>query len=672
MLHYILQVMVFQLVFLLIFDLFLKKETFFNWNRAYLMLTAIFSLVLPFLKFNSLAAFRQDPFVVKLPAIIIGEAQTTLDPIVANYAGITIEPESMAVWKILLFVGMGIMVFFFLIKVSRLYVLYQKNPKQREGELLIVNLFNSSTAFSFFHYVFMGEGIPKRDRTCILEHETVHVKQLHTLDLLFFELLRIVFWFNPFAYMYQSRVATLHEYIADSKALKFQNKKTYYNQLLSQVFDTRQFSFVNPFFKKSLVKKRIVMLSKAKSRQRNSLKYALLLPLIAGMLFYVSCHKESLGNEDPSAFDLSQYSYSMEKGSNVMTKETKIIYEAYENFLRSHPNYVSWARIDDNRNIVSYSVHPIEEPVPETWNKLEVSSKQNGSYLMYMDLDSSENIITETEEIEVIESDRIEVPFSIIEIVPTIEECAKNFKSNAERKKCTSDFIAKHVNKNFNTQLATQLGLNGRQRINVIFKIDTRGNVVNVRSRAPHPGLEEEAIRVINTLPTFIPGKQKGKAVTVPYSLPILFQVNGTAENSEETAQANDEADVMKNVAQDIGLTEIPFSVVEVAPKFKDCTMTSNSDAKKCTSQSVSDFVNENFNIKLAKQNGLVGRQRINVIFKIDQQGNVINIRARASSPVLEQEARRVIGNLPKFTPGTYRGRAVVVPYSLPILFDVQ
>jgi protein TonB len=88
-----------------------------------------------------------------------------------------------------------------------------------------------------------------------------------------------------------------------------------------------------------------------------------------------------------------------------------------------------------------------------------------------------------------------------------------------------SEKISQHVNKNFNTELAGDLGLSGRQRISVIFKIDKNGNITDVRSRAPHPGLEREAARVINKLPKMQPGKQRGKAVTVQYSLPIIFQV---------------------------------------------------------------------------------------------------------------------------------------------------
>ncbi len=135
-----------------------------------------------------------------------------------------------------------------------------------------------------------------------------------------------------------------------------------------------------------------------------------------------------------------------------------------------------------------------------------------------------ETEIVEVEEVEVEEVEEdIEVPFAVIENVPVFPGCEKG--NNAAKKKCMSDKIAKFVNRKFNTDLAGDLGLSGRQRINVIFKIDKTGNIIGVRARAPHPGLEKEAKRVIKMLPKMKPGKQRGKAVTVPYSLPIIFQV---------------------------------------------------------------------------------------------------------------------------------------------------
>ncbi len=135
-----------------------------------------------------------------------------------------------------------------------------------------------------------------------------------------------------------------------------------------------------------------------------------------------------------------------------------------------------------------------------------------------------ETEIVEVEEIEVEEVEEdIEVPFAVIENVPVFPGCEKG--NNAKKKKCMSEKISKFVNRKFNTELAGDLGLSGRQRINVIFKIDKSGNITGIRARAPHPGLEKEAKRVIGQLPKMKPGRQRGKPVTVPYSLPIIFQV---------------------------------------------------------------------------------------------------------------------------------------------------
>jgi len=108
--------------------------------------------------------------------------------------------------------------------------------------------------------------------------------------------------------------------------------------------------------------------------------------------------------------------------------------------------------------------------------------------------------------------------------VPIYPGC-ESMKNNDQRKKCMSEKIDEFVRKKFNADLGSQLGLTGINRVIVQFKIDKNGNVTDVRSRAPHPRLEQEAARVINALPKMQPGKQRGKPVGVMYSLPIVFQV---------------------------------------------------------------------------------------------------------------------------------------------------
>jgi protein TonB len=167
---------------------------------------------------------------------------------------------------------------------------------------------------------------------------------------------------------------------------------------------------------------------------------------------------------------------------------------------------------------------PPPPPVPEEIKVVEDEKEVEETIIKSTETNQEEKIV-KVKDVKVVEvEDDIEVPFAVIENVPIFPGCEKESGNNA-KKQCMSDKIAEFVNKKFNTELAGDLGLSGKQRISVIFKIDKNGEITNVQARAPHPGLEKEAKRVIGLLPKMQPGKQRGKAVTVPYSLPILFQV---------------------------------------------------------------------------------------------------------------------------------------------------
>nr|WP_321232858.1 hypothetical protein [uncultured Psychroserpens sp.] len=117
---------------------------------------------------------------------------------------------------------------------------------------------------------------------------------------------------------------------------------------------------------------------------------------------------------------------------------------------------------------------------------------------------------------------------------------------------------------------------------------------------------------------------------------------------------------------------EVPFHQVEQAPTFPGCEAKDNDSRKLCTVEAISKFVNQNFNKDITSGLGLTGKQRINCFFKIDLEGNITFIQTRAPNAVLSQEADRVIRLLPKMSPGLQRGRPVMVPYSLPITFNIE
>ncbi|WP_169306793.1 TonB family protein [Pedobacter polaris] len=151
-------------------------------------------------------------------------------------------------------------------------------------QLFAINrLFNkadANDAFSFFNKKSVAENLPERATVDL--HEDIHVKQLHTIDVIFFEILGIITWFNPVIYLYKKSIKNIHEYLADEAAAKFQgDKEMYALLLLSHAFGVKPNNLTNGFLTKSMIKKRIYMLHKQRSTKVAILKYGLFVPLFA-------------------------------------------------------------------------------------------------------------------------------------------------------------------------------------------------------------------------------------------------------------------------------------------------------------------------------------------------------------------------------------------------------
>ena len=603
MAQYIIQIIAFQAFFLLVYDVFLKRETFFNWNRVYLIGTSLASLILPFIKVTAFNQMVPQDYIVILPEIFIGNTVQQTTQVVLPEIEIANQGFS---WNIetIFYLGIIIASLLFIFKMAHICLLIYKNPKRWKGNVLLVKLINSTSAFSFFNYVFLGSNLKEEQQNIIIKHELVHVTQKHTLDLLFFEAQRILFWFNPLVYMYQARVRSLHEYIADQEALKTQNKSDYYQNLLTLVFETENVSFINAFFKKSLIKKRIMMLSKSKSKQIVKLKYALLIPVVLLMLAYSSSYAQDIkvSNETTQVMSDNELKEKLKKELSELKEKTENKFNALQQFHkktdkylatreeyyrtqisfqemlgltndipdsdrrslkelkhkldRTYDEYLEWKKTNEAKEIWENNTHDgiLRLLVDDFKNLTEEEKKRQENFIQLMVKDDSfhaliitdgkgfmksemiqeKNIKTQNET-KIIES--VEVPFTVIEQPPMFEGC-ETLSTTNEQRNCTSIAITKHVQNNFNTDLAGDLGLTGRQLIRVMFKINKEGNIVGVKSRAPHPKLEEEAVRVIQSLPKMIPGKQKGETVTVPYSLPIIFQV------AEKDSVSNKKGDI--------------------------------------------------------------------------------------------------------------------------------
>ena len=431
MIEYVFQVLIFQLVFLVFYDLFLSKLTFFKANRLYLLLVLGVSFVIPTvgslissyisdLSGNTFTEFQS----------VIPEINLTPDSSVATRKGISLHSIVLVIYGL----GFFIASFRFAQKLFSIWKLYRGGKVISNGRTVLVMLDQDIASFSFFKYIFISSKEGGKELDLVLDHERIHYREYHSVDKMVLELIKVVFWFNPLIYLYQNRIDILHEYQTDSSLTQTHKTHDYINILLEYNFKVPDMSIVNSFYKESQIKKRIKMLTKNNSKVIHKLKYIAILPLVFLMMFISSCTSQAQDEAE----------------SVVKSKE-----------------------------------------------------------------------LDKTSRVEEIVED---IPFSSVQEVPVYPGCEN--MTNEEKKACFNKSMQNFVTTEFDSNLAKSLGLEADvKRIYVLFKIDTDGNVIDIRARAPHKDLEKEAIRTIQNLPQMQPGKSEGKAVGVKYSLPIVFKV---------------------------------------------------------------------------------------------------------------------------------------------------
>jgi len=254
-------------LFFVVFKLLLQKETFFFWNRVYLLAALPLSFLLPALHLHS-------PFLT---------APVPVDP-----AGpLLMSPTSSSNgWNEILlavyFGGVLACLVRFGAHLVRLAVIVRRCRVHKIGGLKVVHVDEDFAPFSFLGYVFLNEAALGRDVVRrILAHELVHVRQLHSLDVLLMELVVAVQWFNPFVWPYKKSLQETHEYLADAGVIAQGFSPAGYRLLLfEQHVGAQLFEFANNF-KQSQIKRRILMMSKTHSGGAAKLKLLLVIPLAA-------------------------------------------------------------------------------------------------------------------------------------------------------------------------------------------------------------------------------------------------------------------------------------------------------------------------------------------------------------------------------------------------------
>ncbi len=614
MISFVLEVIVFQLAFLMVYDLFLKRETFFQWNRGYLLVTFLLSLLLPWIKVEALkttvseAVFSYPEFFISLDGVSGGVPPTK-------------EP---AFWELLTWyewlygVGVLVMGLWLGLKLFRIAQLRKRGSVRYYPQFTKITVPKSEVAFSFFKQVFLGDGVQKEKEPQIVAHELVHIRQWHSLDLVFFELMRILFWCNPLVYVYQSRVTDLHEFIADSHMVKGSKKKQY-EALLSQAFQTENISFVNSFFRSSLLRKRLLMLGKEKSKAIFQLKYLLLLPLVLGMLLYSSCEREVTIDRPFVGIEVNA-TEDDEKLIDKILDEIEMINEDSMLF----KEHVELYQLDKRRSKIL--------------SKEQYFRKELYFINLLMRFGEKGNLAKKTK--EAIEN--LKFPSTT------------RYLKYVERKTAFQSL-------DINLETSIPQEEFSLHKINLLEKYLDDYEVIKVASVKKFTGAE---IRALNRTIADNKDKTHLELVLTDGTTAYLVSKKNKVVLDDNLSSSIANTNMTQETVQT--QTSVPFSRVDVVPIFPGCE--NASDKKGCFQEKMKAHIKRYFTYpKEAQESGLQGK--VYIVFMVDTDGSITNIRKRGPHPLLENEAVRIIEKLPKMKPGEEDGKAVAVPYAIPITF---
>jgi len=463
--HYLMLVNIYLLLFYGFYVLLLSRETFFQLNRIYLVSAALLSFFIPLIQSD----WVKNLFITQQVKYNIYGSP------VMRYRFKPISGTPITIGRILVIIYLTGIIFLLVKLIWQLMALKK-----------VINHPQSSTAYSFFKKIKLGNDLS--NHKVIAAHEQVHASQWHSADVLIIETVKIINWFNPVVYLYRFAIKHIHEFIADRQALKSGTGKADYALiLLSQTFNTPTHQLVNPFFNKSLLKQRIIMLQKNKSHRVALIKYGFSAPLFILMLI------------------LSSATVNNSKAIHLINKKVQFVFMKPA----SEITQVNFYKGDD---LSKKSVAVADTPVK---SKLTISSV----------------VITGTIADTTKKDGAI---FTSVEQVPEFPGGVKAFGT----------FLAKNI------KYPAEARRNGVQgRVIISFIVEKDGSLSDVRlRRGIGSGADEEAVRVIKISPNWHPGIQNGHPVRVSYSVPISFTLgqedtkpNKPAENKTGAVNENQE-----------------------------------------------------------------------------------------------------------------------------------
>lgn len=594
--HYLLQVNIYLLVFYGFYRLLLDKETYFTLNRIYLLSAGLFSLIIPFLRFEWFMGTATEPIYMSVEQMNDLVSQV----LVANAAVDSFNPGNIVVIVYLT----GLLCF----SIKLIWQLF--------AIAKLLNETNTGSAFSFLKIKRID--IDLDQSSTISKHEEIHTRQLHTLDVLLFELLAIFAWFNPIVYCYKKSIKQIHEFLADEEAAKFQgNKEQYALLLMSHAFGIPASTLTNSFFNKSLLKKRIFMLHKPRSRRAAILKYGLCLPLFAIALTMSSAtirenkQIEEIADHIPLDFPVEVVKEVVHASTNHSSAASPIkdnvSFQAlatteagWENFYKyakaflKYPSNARKAKIHGNTMIKFKVVNGAVEEIGVA-AKLDPACDaeamkiivtypgykniKNGSYTLKFAFTLNDaNTPKKNKDIMPIKgftalSDLVVVGYTERQPESSLKQSSKVHAFTELDKQPTfqggmSAFYT-YLQKSLKYPIEAQKN-NVQGRVYMSFVVEKDGSLTHVNvERSLGSGTDEEAIRVLEESPKWIPGSVNQQPVRVKYNIPISFnlekkdQSNGSPRQQKNSAEIRFSDDKGNNISPATTLGNQPLYIID-------------------------------------------------------------------------------------------------------------
>ncbi len=515
-LFYLVQVNLYLILFYSFYRLVLFDETFHQLNRAYLVASALLSFGIPLWY----SQYVQSWFITKE----INEVFYTLyDP-----SMILIRPTKGVsfTWADILegsyIIGISIFTIRLVITLLQLIVVLKNKD------------FEKFTAFSFFGYSFVDETLKKRDT--ILAHEHVHMQQLHSADVMIFEVIAILNWFNPVVYHYKKDIKHIHEFIADDIAAQNESSKADYAMLLfTQEFGLQPDQLTNRFFTHSTLKRRIQMLSKPRSRRIMLLKYGLSVPLFILMLVLSSAtitKNKVLDLVEVKLSGLTESKVVLEPHLNSVAKEDNHPVEGKDKIITGKVTSA-----DDRRALPGVIVEVINKDKGTTTDingefKISVSADDklrfkfigfnpvvvavNDKTVLNVSLNPKQPEHMPLEEVKITTQKKTVWGHDDL-IFETVEE-------NPQYPGGVKEMYAFISSKLKYPLEAVKNKVSGKVFAKFIVRKD--GSISDIKIlKGIGYGCDEETVRVISQLPPWKPGKQNGEPVNVMFTMPVNFEM---------------------------------------------------------------------------------------------------------------------------------------------------